>query len=101
MRLQSLTLVNERKIDPAKVSEIVAKFILNFEEKFENAPIDEKKLLVKKMISEIVVDREKGVARFYIRRVPAVSPELEKLYEKKRVPAGVASTQSSGGPLQQ
>jgi hypothetical protein len=53
------------------------------------------------MISEIVVDRESGVVRFYVRRVPAVSPELEKLYEKKRVPAGVASTQSSGGPLQQ
>jgi site-specific DNA recombinase len=98
VRLQSLSLVNERQIEPAKISEIVAKFILNFEEKFENAPIEEKKLLIKKMISEIVVDRDNGVVRFYVRRVPAVSPELEKLYEKKRVPAGVASTQSSGGP---
>ena len=96
-----MTLVNERKIDPAKVSEIVAKFILNFEEKFENAPIDEKKLLVKKMISEIVVDREKGVARFYIRRVPAVSPELEKLYLNKKEPAKIAGSECSGGPLQQ
>jgi hypothetical protein len=48
------------------------------------------------LISEIVVDRETEVVRFYVRRVLAVSPELEKLYEKK-VPAGIASTQSSGG----
>jgi len=97
VRVQSLASTDEKRMDPAKISEIVAKFILNFEEKFEKAPIEEKKLLVKKMISEIVVDRESGVVRFYVRRVPAVSPELEKLYEKKRVPAGVASTQSSGG----
>ena len=98
VRVQSLASTDEKRMDPAKISEIVAKFILNFEEKFEKAPLEEKKLLVKKMISEIVVDRESGVVRFYVRRVPAVSPELEKLYEKKRVPAGVASTQSSGGP---
>jgi len=64
VRVQSLASTDEKRMDPAKISEIVAKFILNFEEKFEKAPIEEKKLLVKKMISEIVVDRESGVVRF-------------------------------------
>ena len=81
----------------AKVSESVAIFVLNFEEKFEDAPIAEKKLLVKKMISEIIVDRDKGVVKFYVRCVPMVSNEIEELYKNKREPARVASSRSSGG----
>ena len=50
------------------------------------------------MISEIVVDRDKGVVRFYVRRVPAVSPELEKLYINKKELAMIAGSECSGGP---
>ena len=52
----------------------------------------------KRMISEIVVDRHKGVVRFYVRKVPAVSPELENPYENKKATAKIASAECSGGP---
>ena len=85
------------KIDPARISQEVARFVLEFEHKIKTEPIEEQKLLIKKVISEIVVDREKSVVKFYIRRVPAVSPELEELLQNKKGPAGFASPESSGG----
>jgi DNA invertase Pin-like site-specific DNA recombinase len=61
------------------IGQEVARFLLNFEREFENAPIHEKKLLVQKCISQIVVDKEKGVARFFVRKIPAVTPQIEEL----------------------
>ena len=62
-------------------SQAVARFVLDFEKEFEKAPIEDRKGLIKKCISRIVVDREEGVARFYVRRIPAVTPELLRLLE--------------------
>jgi len=61
---------------------MVAEFIIGFEEKITAVPIYERKELVKKVISRIVVDREAGVARCYVRRVPAVTSDLQNLYSR-------------------
>ena len=50
------------------------------------------------MISEIVVNREKEVVEFYVRKVPAVSPELEELLQNKKAPTNSVSAEGSGGP---
>ena len=62
-------------------SDAVARFVLSFETEFEKAPIEDRKSLIKKCISRIVVDREEGFARVYVRRIPAVTPELQRLLE--------------------
>ena len=60
--------------------------------------MEEKKLLMRKMISKIDVDRDNNVVRFYVRKLPAVTPELDEMVQKERVVADVATTQRSGGP---
>ena len=62
-------------------SDAVARFVLNFEMEFENAPIEDRKTLIRKCIARIVVDRQEGVAKVYVRRIPAVTPELQRLLE--------------------
>jgi site-specific DNA recombinase len=74
------------RLDIDEIKQEVAKFVLNFEERFEAAPIEEKKELVQRCISRIVVDRERMVVRFYVKRIPAVLPQMEALFETK--PAG-------------
>ena len=66
------------KPDLRDLGQVVADFVLNFERNFERAPIEERKLLIQKCISKIEVDREAHVARFYVRRVPAVVPILNE-----------------------
>lgn len=75
----------------------VADFLLNFEGKFEKAPMFEKKLLVQKFISQITIDRRNRVARFALRQIPTVTPQLQELYENKRALTEVVSARSSGG----
>src|SRR6267143_3338257 len=98
MSLSRLKTVSKEQIDPLRVSKEVADFILEFEKKIETTPPEEQKLLIKKVISEIVVDREREVVQFHIRRVPAVSPQLEELLKNKKAPAESVSAGSSGGP---
>jgi site-specific DNA recombinase len=81
------------RLDIDEIKQEVAKFVLNFEERIETAPIEEKKELVQRCISRIIVDRERKVARFYVKRIPAVSPHLEALFEAK--PAGSIMSERS------
>ena len=68
----------QEKPEIVELEQEVARFVLDFERNFDQAPIEERKVLVQKCISKIVVDREANVARFYVRRVPAVTPILEE-----------------------
>ena len=81
------------RLDVDEIKQEVAKFVLNFEERIETAPIEEKKELVQRCISRIVVDRERMVARFYVKRIPAVLPQMEALFEAK--PAGSIMSERS------
>lgn len=85
-------------LDPAEIKRRVIDFIENFATRIENAPMHEKKILMKKVISRIDVDRDAQVVTFHVRRLPAVSPRIDDLLQKERVAAKVATTQSSGGP---
>jgi site-specific DNA recombinase len=84
-------------IDPDVVRNRVSEYFSNFEREIHRAPIEERRLLVQKMISRIDVDRETNVVRFYVRRLPTVTPMLEEMAKKERVAAEVATTRSSGG----
>ncbi len=81
----------------ADVSSAVSDFILNFEKEFERAPIEDRKLLIRKCISRIVVDREKSVVRFHVRRIPAATPWLEEALKTDDRTTGVVRPSSSGG----
>lgn len=85
-KLMARTDSSQVHLDFNEIKQEVAKFVLNFEERIETAPIEEKKELVQRCISRIVVDKERMVARFYVKRIPAVLPQMEALYETK--PAG-------------
>ena len=73
-------------------SDAVARFVLNFETEFESAPIEDRKSLIRKCIARIVVDREEGVAKVYVRRIPAVTPELQRLLEPADDRPAIAGT---------
>lgn len=83
--------------DLAEIKRRVSAMLLNFQDRFEKAPIEERKLVVRKLISQVVIDRDQRVARLYVRKLPAVTPELESLYENKRALTDVVSARSSGG----
>ncbi len=81
-RIAQLT-VAAGSVGLADVGKSVAEFLLNFEQKFKEAPMHERKVLVKQCISRIVIEKENKIARFYVRRIPAVVPVLEELYRKE------------------
>jgi hypothetical protein len=58
-----------------------------FEGIFEVAPVAEKEFLLRKWISQIEIDKARGVAKISVRRIPAVTEEIEQLYRRTR-PAG-------------
>lgn len=97
LHLSKLTTVTKQRIDPHLISKEVARFILEFESKIQTVPPEDQKLLIKKVISSIIVDRERNVVQFYIRRIPAVSPQLEELLQNKKAPTESVSAGSSGG----
>ena len=63
--------------------ETITEFMLGFEHQFENAYPHEKKLLMKRCVSQIVVDRDEGMVNLAIRLVPAATAEIEALYRNK------------------
>lgn len=75
----------------------ISRFIEKFDEVFQAAPPDEKKLLLRKCVSEVVVDRERGVLQVAVRRIPAVTAELEELFMQKRRPTTGVVGQSKFG----
>jgi hypothetical protein len=74
----------ERSVDSRcnETSHLVANFILNFEEEFERSDPYRKKALLKQCISDILVDRERKVVRFSVRRIPVMTAEIESLLKE-------------------
>jgi hypothetical protein len=96
-KLRALKTDADNQINVVDVSREVVDFITNFESIFQQAPIEERKMLVKLCISRIVVERERGVVQFFVRKIPAISPKIEELYENKKALTCVVSAESSGG----
>jgi len=77
--------IEKLKQDKGLIDEVgsrVDDFILNFEERIARVPVHEKKDLIRRIISKIEVDRDANVVRCYVRKVPAVSPEIEEMYQR-------------------
>ena len=97
-RLASLPKNEAAGIDPAMISREVADFALNFEKRIDLVSPEEKKGLIKQIISHIIVDRDNNVVRFFVRKMPVTNPQLQQLLQNKKVLATeVASTTGSGG----
>ena len=101
LKLEGLKLESIQTMSIPEVTKLVKQFLENFEEIFERAPLEDRKVLMKKFIQEIIVDREMNVVRFYVRRIPPLTPTLERLITKEKKPThgecvGLAC---SGGPI--
>jgi hypothetical protein len=75
----------KRKEDQSLLDEAgscVADFILNFEQRIASIPIHQKKDLIRRVVSKIIVDRDANIVRCYVRRVPAVTTEIEDIYAR-------------------
>lgn len=59
----------------------VREFIDNFDQVYKEAPIEERKALIQKCISSIVVDRDAYKVHLYVRTIPAITPHLETLLQ--------------------
>ena len=87
-----------RRGDLHAKADLIERYIRSFEEVFDTAPIEEKKLILQKCISGIEIDRDAGLVRIVVRRLPAVTQEIEELLYKTAVPTTkVVGTASSGG----
>ncbi|HTY36393.1 MAG TPA: hypothetical protein VMH23_04735, partial [Bacteroidota bacterium] len=75
----------------------VASFILGFEESFRNATLFNKKALLKKVISNVVVDRKQSLIHLSTRLIPPVTPTLEYLLKKETAATKVVTAGCSGG----
>ena len=96
-RIHESGVTDTLEIDYRDAGVAVADFILNFRERFEEMSPEDRKAQVKRCVSRIVVDKERGIATAYIRRIPAALPAIEQLYQKQRpLTTGVVSGRSSG-----
>ena len=82
----------------------VKRFIEEFEDTIRNATEDVRKTILRKCISGILVDREAKKFKFDIRKVPAVTPEIEKRYISRKplsvTLANVMSATANGGAFE-
>ena len=86
-----------RRSQAVNTIETITEFILGFEHQFENAYPHEKKLLMRKCVSEILVDGDEGMVNPAIRLVPAATAEIEALYRNRTaLTTEVVSAASSG-----
>ena len=79
-------------------SKRVREFMASFKECYKKAPAFEKKVLLRKCLSKIIVDRERKVARVYVRPVPDVDPRLTEglKIEAPTTDSSVVGAASSG-----
>jgi hypothetical protein len=60
------------------VTKATKAFLTSFERRFDDAPVMERKELLRRMVKLILVDREERKVRCYIRRLPSVPPLKER-----------------------
>jgi hypothetical protein len=95
--VEELEWLESRRMNTRTTADHIRRFIEEFEEVFEAAPVAEKKFLLRKWISQIEIDKVRGVAKISVRRIPAVTEELEQLYRRPKPAAvGVVGQQKFG-----
>jgi DNA invertase Pin-like site-specific DNA recombinase len=99
------TLKVTQNTDVEEVSSQVSKTILEFETSFDSLPTLQKKHIIRKFVHRIIVDRDEGRVRAYIRKIPKLEhPVVDALYASEsfnalrapnRIRTGVPSLKSS------
>ncbi|HEY6193393.1 MAG TPA: recombinase family protein [Bacteroidota bacterium] len=96
-RLLALRRENAR-IDIGSTTQKVRNYMMSFIDRMQRAPVEEKKLLIRRAVSAIIVDRHEKVAHLYLWKIPAVTEELIDLYRNKKAPTEKpVSAERSGG----
>ena len=67
---QSCDRMEEKKAHDLHTMEKVAEFFNDFEKRFENAPMSERKALVHQVVEKIVIDQETRIAKCYLLKIP-------------------------------
>ena len=80
-----------RSTSRQNVSSAFSEFLHNLEQRLDQAPIAEKKELIRMVVEKIEVDREAGKVYCYIRRLPKIK-EIERMEEETTLLLGRASS---------
>ena len=94
--IERALLESQREVLDAKSQKVLAcssaEFFLNFEKKFQKAPIQEQKELLRRVVVGIRVSPKERLARCYIAKIPMVTPALKALVN----PSGFVGAHCSG-----
>jgi hypothetical protein len=88
---------NEERCDIKTLFKDLMEFCLNFDVRFSEATISEKKVLLQKCLSEIIIDRDRKVAVVRVREIPAIHPDVANLLQNKKAHTEVVCARGSGG----
>lgn len=81
------------QIDVKDASKSIAQFLLDFENKFDQAPIQERKELIRQVVLGVTVNPVKRIARCAITKIPMVNQTLTALIK----PPEFVGAHCSGG----
>ena len=96
-QLRIASMEHSRRSQVRSDIEAITEFVKGFENEFDSAYPHEKKILMRKCVSRIIVNRDDGMLHMALRLLPAVTPEIEELYRNKTaLTAEVVSAESSG-----
>ncbi len=79
-------------LDPKEASSQAARFFVDFRKRFDKAPIEEKKALLRQVVLGVSVNPVEKVARCSITKIPMVSPALRSAL----LPSGFVGRTCSG-----
>jgi predicted P-loop ATPase len=83
----------ERDLDPKEASSQAATFFVNFRKRFDKAPIEEKKALLRQVVLGVSINPVKKIAQCSIIKIPMVSPT----FRSALIPSGFVGKTCSGG----
>ena len=87
-----------QQIDCKNVRSMVEEFIREFPSRFDQAPLEEKKFLLRKVIAGIVIDRKNNSAVCHVKELPGVDlPIYENMDILKHKPPKNANAPDSAG----
>ncbi len=84
--------VTERHLDPKEASNQAARFFVDLRKRFDHAPSEERKALLRQVVLGVNVNPVEKIARCTITKIPMVSPALRSAL----IPSGFVGRTCSG-----
>lgn len=84
--------VTQVSFDPKEASSQVARFFVDFQKRFEKAPIEEKKAFLRRVVVGVRVNPQERIARCTLTKIPMVNPTLRSVI----FPSGFVGRNCSG-----